>query len=302
MRFFTIPAVVRVVALTAIIIAPAVVLAQTPFSPPLWEIRSGENTAYLFGTIHVGKADFYPLPEVTRSAFANTDVVALEVDPTDQQAAISATMSAMYTPPDSIDNHIDPALLAQVKEVSAQYGLQLAQIRQLKPYLLMFMLTSLEYQRLGFSAAQGLESHFVQQAREQGKRVVALESMSGQMQILDSLSLELQSAMLQITVDDLSSGDVEGIVAQMIAAWRTGDMNKLGAVLLDEEQKLPDAMAEEFHNRFLTERNIAMAGKIERMLRGGEKVFIAVGAMHMVGDDGLPAMLAARGLEVRRLK
>jgi uncharacterized protein YbaP (TraB family) len=142
----------------------------------------------------------------------------------------------------------------------------------------------------------------VQQAREQGKRVVALESMSGQMQILDSLPLELQSAMLQITVDDLASGDVEGIVAQMITAWRTGDMNTLGAVLLAEEQKLPDAMAEQFHNRFLTERNIAMAGKIERMLRGGEKVFVAVGAMHMVGDDGLPAMLAARGLEVRRLK
>jgi uncharacterized protein YbaP (TraB family) len=302
MRFFTITAFVRVVALSAIIIAPAVVSAQSQFSPPLWEVRSGENTAYLFGTIHVGKAGFYPLPEVTRSAFTSADVVALEVDPTDQQAAISATMSAMYTPPDSIDNHIDPALLAQVNEVSTQYGLQLAQIRQLKPYLLMFMLTSLEYQRLGFSAAQGLESHFVQQAREQGKRVVALESMSGQMQILDSLPLELQSAMLQITVDDLASGDVEGIVAQMITAWRTGDMNTLGAVLLAEEQKLPDAMAEQFHNRFLTERNIAMAGKIERMLRGGEKVFVAVGAMHMVGDDGLPAMLAARGLEVRRLK
>jgi uncharacterized protein YbaP (TraB family) len=85
-------------------------------------------------------------------------------------------------------------------------------------------------------------------------------------------------------------------------AWRTGNMDKLGAVLLAEERRLPVAMAKEFHLRFLTERNVAMVQRIERMLANGDRVFVAVGAMHMVGEDGIPALLGAKGYEVRPLR
>ena len=88
----------------------------------------------------------------------------------------------------------------------------------------------------------------------------------------------------------------------MVTAWRRGDIDKLGAVLLAEERKLPGEMAREFHNSFLTERNVAMASKIERMLNDGQRVFVAVGAMHMVGTDGLPTLLAQKGFEVKRLR
>ena len=302
MRLFATHRFLSFIAIALVAIAPGLVAAQGDYSPPLWEVRSDRGTVYLFGTIHVGKPGFYPLPEASASAFASSDTVALEVDPTDQQAAIAATMSAMYAPPESIENHIDAALMASVTEVSARYGLQPAQIRQMKPYLLMFMLTTLEYQRLGYSAGQGLESHFVEAAQAQGKRVMALESMMGQMQILASMSPGLQSAMLQITVDEIAGGEVEGLVEEMVSAWRRGDIDKLSAVLLAEERKLPDEMAKEFHNSFLTERNVAMASKIESMLNEGERVFVAVGAMHMVGTDGLPTLLAQKGFEVKRLR
>ena len=302
MNFSVIPALQRLIVLAAILLIPCAVSAQSGYSPPIWEVRSGENTAYLFGTIHVGKTDFYPLPASVQSAFAKSDVVALEVDPADEQAAVTAAMSAMYTPPDNIENHLDPDLIAGVIEVCAGYGIPFEQIRQIKPYLLMFMLTALEYQRLGYSPDKGLENHFARQALEQGKNIVALESMSAQMQVLDSLSSELQTAMLQIAVDEISSGEVEGLVAEMVMAWRTGNMDKLGAVLLAEERRLPDAMAKEFHERFLTKRNVAMVRQIERMLLNGDRVFVAVGAMHMVGEDGIPALLGAKGYEVRPLR
>ena len=302
MTFFAIPALQRLFAVAAILFVSCVASAQTEFSPPLWEVSSGNHTVYLFGTIHVGKADFYPLPAAVQSVFSKSDVVALEVDPTDQQAAINATMSAMYAPPDSIENHLDPALLSSVVEVSAAYGIQFQQFRQMKPYLLMFMLTALEYERLGYSAAQGLESHFSQLASNQGKRVVSLESMSGQMQVLDSLSPQLQSAMLQIAVDEIANGEVGGLVTEMITAWRTGNVDRLGTVLRAEERRLPDSLAKEFHDRFLTERNVAMAQQVERMLVSGERAFVAVGAMHMVGEDGIPAMLSAKGYKVTPLR
>ena len=302
MYCFAKPAYRCLIAIAAVLFVSCPAWSQSTYSPPLWEVRSGQNSVYLFGTIHVGKADFYPLPVAVESAFRKSDTLALEIDPSNEQDAVAAVMSAMYAPPDNIENHLAPALLTSVAEVSAGYGLQFEQLRQMKPYLLMFTLTNLEYARLGFSAQQGLESHFVQRARSDGKRIVALESMAQQMQMLDQLSPELQSAMLQITVDEISRGEVSVLVAEMIDAWRTGNVEALDDVLSIEERKLPAALARQFHKRFLSERNQTMTQQIESMLHSGARVFVAVGAMHMVGKEGIPAMLAAKGYEVKALR
>lgn len=274
---------------------------QSTYSPPFWEVRSGNNVVYLLGTIHVGKSDFYPLPNAIESAFRDSDVLALEVDPGNQEAALAAVMSAMYPPPDSIENHLAPSLLSNVVKVSAAYGIPFEQLRQMKPYLLMFTLTTLEYSRLGYVAQQGVEAYLSQGARNQGKRISALESMSQQMQMLDRLSSELQTAMLRITVDEISKGEVAGLVATMVGAWRSGDVEVLDTVLRVEERKLDDALASEFHERFLTERNLNMARQIEAMLRSDEREFVAVGVLHMVGDDGIIAILIDRGYQVKAL-
>ena len=296
------PAFRWLLAIAAIAFSTCHAWGQSAYSPPLWEVRSGNNTVYLFGTIHVGKADFYPLPPAVETAFRESDVLAVEIDPGDQQEAVAAIMSAMYAPPDNIENHVAPTLLARVVEVSAAYGIPFEQLRQMKPYLLMFTLTSLEYARLGYSAQQGLESHFSQGARNQGKRIASLESMSQQMQMLDRLSPQLQTAMLQITVDEIENNEVAGLISQMIDAWQSGNIEILDAVLSVEERRLPSSLANEFHERFLTERNVNMARQIEAMLDSDEREFVAVGALHMVGDDGIVAILTERGYQVTPLR
>lgn len=284
-----------------ILLTSQIAWAQSEVRPPLWEIRAGDATAYLFGTIHVGAADFYPLPEIVESAFRNSDTLAIEVDQNNAQEAASAVAIALYTPPDSIENHLEPALLASAQKASAQYGLQFLQLRQMKPYLLMFTLTMLEYGRLGFDPAYGLDAHFSQRARRDGKRVVTLESMNQQMSMLDNLSPKLQSAMLQITVDEINSGEVPDLVDEMITAWRTGDTEQLNEVLSAEERKLKPTLAKEFRHHFLTERNAAMAQQIDDMLRDGQRVFVAVGALHMVGKDSIPVLLRKKGYAVNPL-
>ena len=289
------------IAAALVLLTSQVVWAQSDFRPPLWEIRAGDATAYLFGTIHVGTAGFYPLPETVEAAFRNSDTLALEADPNNVQEAASAIAIAMYTPPDSIENHLEPALLSRAQQISARYGLQLQQIKQMKPYLLMFTLTMMEYGRLGYDASYGLDAHFSQRAQSEGKQVVALESMVQQMSMLDNLSPKLQTTMLQITVDEIGTGEVSGLVDEMIEAWRTGDTAQLNDVLSVEERKLSPVLAKEFRNRFLTERNAAMAQKIDRMLRSGQNVFVAVGALHMVGKDGIPVLLREKGYTVNPL-
>ena len=275
--------------------------AQSEISPPLWEVRSGDTTAYLFGTIHVGKPDFYPLPDSVETAFRNSDTLAVEVDPNDMQQAASALAIAMYVPPDNIENHLEPALLSRARQVSALYGLPFQQLQQMKPYLLMFTLTMLEYGRLGYDAAHGLDVHFSQHAQREGKQVIALESMTRQMSMLDSLSPTLQTAMLQITVDEIGTGEVSDLVNAMMAAWRAGDTKQLEDVMSVEERKLPPALATEFRDRFLTERNIAMAQRIDGLLSQGRRVFVAVGALHMIGANSIPELLRKKGYSVRLL-
>ena len=289
------------IATVVIVLASQNVWAQSDVRPPLWEVRTGDTTAYLFGTIHVGAANFYPLPESVQSAFRNSDVLALEADPNNGEQAASALAIAMYAPPDSIENHVEMPLLSGVQEVSALYGLQFQQLRQMKPYMLMFMLTMMEYGRIGYDAKYGLEAPYPQRVLREGKQLVELESMSQQMLMLDSLSPQLQSAMLQITVDEILTGEVSVVSNEMIAAWSSGDTNLLDDVMSAEERKLAPPLAKEFRRRFLTDRNVAMARRIDSMIKSGQRVFVAVGALHMVGENSIPEMLRAKGYTVRPL-
>ena len=291
----------RLIAIAVLLFVSNSTWAQSQITPSLWEIRAGDTTAYLFGTIHVGTPDFYPLPDSVESAFHNSDTLAVEIDPNNMQQNASALATAIYMPPDSLESHLETALLSRVKQVSELYGIQFQQLRQMKPYLLMMTLTMLEYGRLGYDAEYGLDAHFAQRAQRVGKPIIELESLNMQLSMLDGLSPQLQFVMLQIAVDDINSGEVSDQVDKMMVAWRTGDTEQLREVMSVEQRKLPPDLAKEFRQRFLTERNVAMTQKIDSMLRRGQRVFVAVGALHMVGADSIPSLLRKKGYSVKLL-
>jgi hypothetical protein len=84
---------------------------------------------------------------------------------------------------------------------------------------------------------------------------------------------------------------------RMIAAWRGGDLDALMAMLFREASRYPDLM-----ETFLYARNRAWMGPLEAALKAGERAMVLVGAGHLGGEEGLLAMLAARGHTVRRLE
>ena len=79
--------------------------------------------------------------------------------------------------------------------------------------------------------------------------------------------------------------------------WLDGDMDRLAVFVFDEIDDTPG-----LYKALLTDRNIAMEGKVASMLAGPGKPFVAIGAAHMIGKDGLPALLEARGYRVRRIQ
>lgn len=291
----------RFVVLIAVVAAAHAFALDPAARLPLWEVRGDTGTVYLLGTIHVGRPDFYPLPPAVEDAYRASELLALELDPSNDQAINAAMLTGMYAPPDTLAQHIPGPLLEDLKRVLARYGVPLDAFSVMKPFMVVLSLSAVEYGRLGYDPTMGLDIHFAESAARDGKRIFEFESAASQIAMMDGLSQELQQALLRVTIDDIDHGRVADDVTELVTAWKSGDAARLGKALSTEEQELPSALAKEFHESFLTRRNAAMADKVERLLRDGKSCFAAVGAGHLVGDDGVVALLAKKGYRVRQI-
>jgi uncharacterized protein YbaP (TraB family) len=280
--------------------APLLAFAQAGSTPLLYEVRSPSNTVYLFGTIHVGARTLYPLSAQVEASFANAQVLALEADPTEGSGASAAMALGMYTPPDTLADHISPELYAQLQAVLPQVGLPIEFARAMKPYLLAMTVAMLEIQRLGYDPALGLDAHFARRARAAGKPIVQLESMEEQMALFEGLPPATQEALLRMAVKGVADGRLAVEVSELMAAWKAGDVPGIQRSVTRELEDLPGPAAEALRERLYERRNHAMAAKVSAMLAGTQPHFVAVGAGHLIGPTGLPELLRKQGYEVRR--
>jgi uncharacterized protein len=284
-----------------LLLLPVLAAGQTGSTPLLFEVKSATTTVYLFGTIHVGARKLYPLGKAAEEAFARAGVLALEADPTDQSAILTAMSAALYQPPDSLQKHIDPALYARLEAALPGLGLPIEYARSMKPYLLAMTLAMLEVQRQGYDAALGLDVHFARLAKAQAKRIVELESMAQQVELFASLPPAVQEGMVRLVLDSVADGTLAQELDALVAAWSAGDAGAIHDSTRKELEDLPAAMADLLYERMYHARNRAMADKVGGFLSGREICFVAVGAGHLTGETGLPVLLQERGFAVRRM-
>lgn len=143
-----------------------------------WEISSKVGKAYLLGSVHAARDNLYPLNPAIEQAFAESGALVVEVDISQaNQGAMQLGMllKGAYTPGDSLSANLPPQDLAKVKSFLDERGVSFAALDRLKPWLVALMLTVSELRRIGFSAENGVDRHFLTQAHEQGKAVHALE-------------------------------------------------------------------------------------------------------------------------------
>ena len=291
----------RLLLLVAALAAGNVLAQQTGATPLIWEVRSAGNAVYLLGSIHLGRSDMYPMGPVVEKAYQASKIVALEADPTDQQAVMAAISGSLYQPPETLQKNLPGPLLARLSRTLERYGIPLEQAQPMKPFLVAITLASIEYANAGFDPFLGVDMHFARRARQDGKPLVELESFGGQIAMINSMSDRLQESLLQVTLESIDNGEIPALVDSMVNAWKSGDGKKLQDAVSIEEHKLPAALAQEFHRNMITDRNIAMAGKIETMLKGSDAHFIAIGAAHLLGQGSILQILSEKGYRVRPL-
>ena len=155
------------------------------------------------------------------------------------------------------------------------------------------MIASLQWQKAGFDGELGLDRHFYDQARADGKRVQGLETAAFQISRLDEMTMEQQERLLSETLKDLDNELAN--LTTLVQAWKAGDAAEVERIVLADVKQNPL-----MYERLLVERNRNWLPELEKLVARPRPAFVVVGAAHLVGPDGLIALLSAKGYRVEQ--
>lgn len=264
--------------------------------PALWQV-DGPNggKAWLFGTIHALPAPVDWQAGQVGPALHQADSIVLEVADITNDAATARAFAALARSPGlpPLLQRVDAPRRAALAKLLGEEKLSEASFANVETWAAALTLAQLLQARGHDDSSNGIDRAVLRAAP--GKPVHEFEGAAAQLAIFDAMAEDDQRELLVQTVSGID--EVEAESRRLAAAWKRGDMELIaretdGGMLTDPE--LRDAL--------LVKRNKAWVEKLSALLTRGEHPFVAVGAAHLAGHDGLPALLTARGYKVTRLQ
>lgn len=260
----------------------------------LWRISKQGHSSYLYGTLHVGKLPWIFAGPRLRQALADTDTLALEIDVTDPELLRNPPAAALapLELPDAMRQRL-------ARQVAAACVPEQA-MQRFNPLMQAVTLTVLSARWDGLDAAFAQEVMLANAARAQQRPIIALESAQAQMALLLPSDPDEARRLLDQSLDQLERGRTRPMLRRMANAWSEGRLSELEtyAQWCECAETSEDRA---FLRRLNDDRNAPMADRIDALHAQGKRVLVAVGALHMVGEQGLPRLMVARGYAVERL-
>jgi uncharacterized protein YbaP (TraB family) len=283
--------------------------ADTPHGKGLlWRIEPADAApSWLFGTMHMTDPRVVSLPERARQAFEKAQVVVIETTDILDQAKMTGAMMKrpelmMFTGDQSLSDLIPEEDRSMVRSALSARGIPLASVEKMKPWIIA-SLVSLPACELARKAAGAdvLDVKLARDAEAAGKEVAGLETAESQLEAMASLPMSLH---VEGLVETLRLGDriddVMETVLQLYLDGETGLFWPFFSAVMPESEDDAGAYAI-FQETMVTARNRGMAeGALSFIEEGG--AFIAVGALHLPGEEGLVALLEAQGFKVEPVR
>lgn len=267
---------------------------QEPEAPKgiLYAVQSAATPtpSYLLGTIHSEDPRVLDLPGPVRSAFDTSHSFAMEVVP-DAEAIIKSMVAMTYTDGRTLREVLPQDLYQRTAEALGGLGMTPAAFQDFKPWAVVTLLSLPPSEKGEF-----LDLVLYKAAVEAGKEVKGLETMEEQLAVFDDLSEADQIALLRETLD--SRDQMPAMFEDLIQAYLAQDLD---ALMERSEQYLQDGdprLSALFREAAVDSRNRRMAERVQPLLDQGGW-FIAVGALHLPGEEGLLRLLERKGYEVR---
>lgn len=254
---------------------------------------SGGGTVYLFGTMHMlPRRAVWFTPRV-RAAFGRSTALWEEADIglTDPQAMLAIMLQGVTA--DDLFARLPPAYAATFRRQLRGCGIPVLAVAHMQPWLAATVpALCVMSDGPGRAPVMGPEATLLRAAQDAGKQVGFFETAAAQLALLAGGSPRAGIARLEQAIDegDAAGGDQ---LDRMEAAWLAG----AAPALAGEIDKMRHDDPEMYRTLFV-KRNVRFAARIRQMLRGGGTVFVAIGAGHLVGAEGVPALLRRAGVTV----
>jgi uncharacterized protein YbaP (TraB family) len=288
----------RALALRALAIALALVpaLHAAPAKSFVWKASGRQGVVYLVGSVHVLSSDFYPLNATLESAYKDSNLLVEEIDLGEGGAGAQMQMLQRGMLPSSttLQKVLTPATYALLTKHVATAGIPIEPMQLLKPWMVALMLEAMEWQKAGLDPEMGLDKHFYDRAQADHKTVQGLETIDYQLSRFDEMPMADQDHLLSQTLKDVDTEQAE--MGKLVAAWRNGDVPTVERIVLSSLKAEP-----KLYQRLLVERNRNWIPKIEALFNRPGKALVVVGAAHLVGPDGLVALLKGKGYSVEQM-
>jgi uncharacterized protein YbaP (TraB family) len=293
---------VTLLALAPVACALAPVSGPEEPAPLLWRAQpvDGRGPLFLLGSVHLGTPETLEMGDAVREAWSRADELVVEVDlsSVSPEAAAATTLRYGTLPPDqTLEDVVGRETWQRLAESLEASGVPAAGFARYKPWMAATALVVLQLQAAGLEARYGVDQHLIGEAAGRTP-IVGLESFESQLATLDSLPPEVQTLMLRDALDR-ADPSADG-AARLIEAWRRGDEEALVEEFFGAREQTPEL--ETLYRKLYFERNEVMSARLAELSRDGKTRLAVIGAGHLVGPRGIPALLRQRGFRVERYR
>jgi uncharacterized protein YbaP (TraB family) len=270
--------------------------------PFLFRVTAAKKPWYVFGTIHVPDARFDTFPPELEAALRESESVYTEI-PMDDATQLALAPRLMLPEGQSLSTVIPPKLHQRVSAAFASHGIPMAPFERMKPWAVSVQVAVLD-KLFVLATKKPLDAVVYQRAQASGKTVGGLETPEEQLAVFETLKPKEQTLLLEQAVDfrDQAHAAKRDPLAELLEAYIAGKDEEL-LRLLKEDYDPKDPLSAKLMKRVFTDRNRTLFERmLARVKASPDKVlFFAVGAGHLVGDDGVVERLRKQGMAPARL-
>lgn len=260
----------------------------------LWTVKGDHNTVYLLGSVHLLKASDSALSPETLRVYERSKALVLEIKLGEASAdKLLGSILDLETLPagKALADVLGPDVYGKFTARARPLGLDPELISHFQPWFAMAMLEQLRLAQLGFDPNAGIDRQLAMRALADHKEIVGLETPEDQFTIFANLSIAEQRSYVLHSLEEMDRAT--NTLDEIISAWRSGDTKTFELLQVEVFKEYPD-----LYSKLVTDRNQKWLPKIAGLLKEDDDYLVVVGALHLVGNDGIVQLLEMKGYEV----
>ena len=255
-----------------------------------YEVTWPDRKVWLVGTIHLVSHSKSTLSEHAIAAIAESDYVWTEMTPNELARSADILFAAGMRAEPFLQEELEPELWQQLAALSARVGLAPSVLERMEPWLIEYVLMVMVLRAEDFDTRQGIDHQVFGYAEALNKTILGFENAEQQVEILEA-SAEGTAAKAHVGRILTEVDTVAEDLLDLERLWQAGDLETI-------YQQMVEPMSDYAEHVLLTERNQSWFRTLIAEIAEGETHYIAVGAAHLPGEQGLLKLFERAGAEV----